>query len=264
METLLFLFLKNLILITGLMFCAWVFSVARKDAGVADIFWGLGFVIVAWGTFFLGDGYLGRRTLLAILTSIWGLRLAIHILVRNWGEPEDRRYQAMRRAKGKRFWYMSLYSIFGIQGLLLWIISLGIQVGGASPLPDRWTGLDSLGTFVWAVGFIFEATADWQLSQFKADPNNKGKVMNRGLWAYSRHPNYFGESLIWWGLFLISISNLGSFWTIISPATITFLLLKVSGVRLLEKTIKKRRPEYEEYIRNTSAFIPWFPKKRSF
>jgi steroid 5-alpha reductase family enzyme len=263
METLLPLFLKNLILIAGFMFCAWIFSVARKDAGVADIFWGLGFVLVAWGTFFLSDGYLGRRTLLAVLTSIWGLRLAIHILVRNWGEPEDRRYQAMRKAGGKNFWYKSLYSVFGIQGLLLWIISLVIQVGGASPFPERWTALDVLGVLIWSLGFVFEATADWQLYRFKADPENKGKVMSMGLWAYSRHPNYFGESLIWWGLFLITLSNLGSFWTILSPAVITFLLLKVSGVTLLEKTIKKRRPEYEAYIRNTSAFIPWPPKKRS-
>ena len=128
-------------------------------------------------------------------------------------------------------------------------------------MPDRWTWLDGLGALVWAVGFVFEATADWQLSRFKAKPVNRGKVMNRGLWTYSRHPNYFGESLVWWGVYLITLSAPGSWWTVISPVTITFLLLKVSGVRLLERTITKRRPDYEAYIRNTSAFLPWFPKR---
>jgi steroid 5-alpha reductase family enzyme len=135
-----------------------------------------------------------------------------------------------------------------------------IQAGGAAATPAKWTWCDGLGLFLWMIGFVFEATADWQLTQFKKDPSNKGKVMNRGLWKYSRHPNYFGESLVWWGFFVIVLSSPAFWWTIISPATITFLLLRVSGVRLLERTIQKRRPEYEAYIRNTSAFFPWFPK----
>jgi len=243
-----------------LMSLAWGVSIVLRNAGVADIFWGLGFVLVAWLTFILSNGHLPRSILLTLTASLWGLRLAAHIWARNKGEPEDRRYRTLREKEGQHFWYSSLYKVFWLQGVLLWVISLALQTGIASAAPVRWTWLDGLGLFVWMVGFVFETTADWQLTQFKKDPSNKGKVMNRGLWKYSRHPNYFGETLIWWGIFVISLSSPDSGWTIISPATITFLLLRVSGVRLLEKTIQERRPEYASYIRNTSAFIPWFPK----
>jgi len=263
METILPVFAINLIVVLGLMTYAWGISFLKKDAGVADIFWGLGFVLISWVTFFHGSGYPGRAMLLSVLTSIWGLRLAIHITLRNWGKPEDPRYQAMRKKSGERFWFTSIYSVFGVQGLLLWIISLVLQAGGASALPKRWTWLDGFGFLLWMVGFLFEATADWQLSRFKADPMNKGKVMNKGLWAYSRHPNYFGESLIWWGFFLIAMATPNAFWTVISPITITYLLLKVSGIPLLEKTMTRKRPEYEAYISNTSAFFPWFSKRRT-
>jgi steroid 5-alpha reductase family enzyme len=186
----------------------------------------------------------------------------MHILIRDWGHGEDRRYQAWRAQYGARFWWVSLFTVFGLQGVLLWAISLILQVGQMSAIPARLVILDFLGTIVWTVGFIFEAVADWQLYRFKADPENKGKVMKKGLWAYSRHPNYFGESLIWWGLFLITLATPGSFWTVISPMVITFLLLKVSGVTLLEKTIVDSRPEYRDYIESTSSFIPRLPRKR--
>ena len=143
----------------------------------------------------------------------------------------------------------------------MWAISLVLQVGQISAIPARLVIWDFQGAIVWTVGFIFEAVADWQLYRFKAEPDNKGKVMNKGLWAYSRHPNYFGESLVWWGLFLITLATPGSFWVVICPLLITFLLLKVSGITLLEKTIVDSRPEYKEYIKNTSSFIPWLPKK---
>jgi len=158
-------------------------------------------------------------------------------------------------------WFCRWVTVFGLQGVLLWVISLVLQVGQISAIPARLIILDFLGAIVWTVGFIFEAVADWQLYSFKADPANKGKVMNKGLWAYSRHPNYFGETLVWWGLFLITLATPGSFWVVICPLLITFLLLKVSGVTLLEKIIVDSRPEYEEYIKSTSSFIPWFPKK---
>jgi steroid 5-alpha reductase family enzyme len=226
-----------------------------------DVFWGLGFVIVAWLTFFRADGYLGRKVLLTLLTTLWGLRLALYILIRNWGHGEDRRYQAWRAQYGSRFWWVSLFTVFWLQAGLLWIISLVVQVGELAPEPSRLIWLDALGTIVWLFGFGFEALADWQLYRFKADPTNKGKVMNKGLWAFTRHPNYFGESLVWWGLFIITLATPGSAWVVISPLLITFLLLKVSGVTLLEKTIADSRPEYEEYMKSTSSFIPWFPKK---
>jgi steroid 5-alpha reductase family enzyme len=240
----------------------WLLSLPTRNASLADIFWGLGFVLLAWVSFVLTGGYLGRKLLIVLLTSAWGLRLSLHIAWRNWGKGEDRRYQAWRAKRGASFWLVSLFTVFLIQAVLLWLVSLAVQVGQISPTPARFTGLDLLGSLVWVVGFTFEAVADWQLARFKADPANRGKVMNQGLWRYSRHPNYFGESLIWWGLFLISLTTPYGWWALISPLVITFLLLKVSGVTLLEKDIVERRPEYREYLETTSAFIPWFPKTR--
>jgi steroid 5-alpha reductase family enzyme len=262
MEYLWSIFVTNFFAVMVMMFGVWVLSLIKRDASIVDVFWGLGFVVVAWLTFLQADGYLGRKILITLLTTLWGLRLAMHILIRDWGHGEDRRYQAWRAQYGARFWWVSLFTVFGLQGVLLWAISLILQVGQMSAIPARLVILDFLGTIVWTVGFIFEAVADWQLYRFKADPENKGKVMKKGLWAYSRHPNYFGESLIWWGLFLITLATPGSFWTVISPMVITFLLLKVSGVTLLEKTIVDSRPEYRDYIESTSSFIPRLPRKR--
>ena len=153
------------------------------------------------------------------------------------------------------------FTVFLLQGVLLWVISLVAQAGQWSPMPDRFIWLDGAGLLLWAVGFFFEAVGDYQLAAFKKNPANKGKAMSQGLWRYTRHPNYFGECLMWWGLFLVTLATPGSFWTIISPLTITFLLLKVSGVTLLERTIMETRPDYLEYQEKTSAFIPWFPKR---
>jgi steroid 5-alpha reductase family enzyme len=251
----------NLALLMKMMFFLWLFSLVRRNAGIIDTFWGIGFVVVAWMTFFQADGCLVRSLVLLILTTVWGLRLALHIGKRNWGKGEDRRYQAWRREYGKRFWWVSLFTVFGVQGILLWIISLVVQVGQLSPHPARLTWFDGLGVVIWGVGFGFEAVADLQLARFKTDPENHKKVMNQGLWAFSRHPNYFGEALVWWGIFCITLSSPGNFWTVISPLTITFLLLKVSGVTLLEKTIVETRPDYRDYMKTTNAFIPWFPKR---
>ena len=263
MEYVLSIFITNLAAVMAIMFAVWLLSLVKRDASIVDVFWGLGFVVVAWLTFLQADGYLGRKVLITLLTTLWGLRLALHILIRNWGHGEDRRYQAWRAQYGARFWWVSLFTVFGLQGVLLWAISLVLQVGQISAIPTTLVMLDLLGAIIWAVGFIFEALADWQLYRFKADPENKGKVMNKGLWAYTRHPNYFGESLVWWGLFLITLATPGSAWTVISPMVITFLLLKVSGVTLLEKTIVDSRPEYREYIETTSSFIPRLPRKRN-
>lgn len=253
---------ENLVILLGCMICLWFISLVLKNASIVDIFWGLGFVIVAWLTFYRAEGYLGRKLLICTLVTVWGLRLAIHIARRNWGKGEDRRYQAWRASYGPRFWWVSVFTVFGTQGILLWIISLVTQAGQISPEPNRWFWQDALGLFVWAVGFFFEAVGDWQLARFKANLENRGKVMNQGLWAYTRHPNYFGECLMWWGLFLIALAAPGNIWTIISPLTITILLLKVSGVTLLEKSITETRPKYRDYMESTSAFVPWFPKRR--
>jgi steroid 5-alpha reductase family enzyme len=261
LENTLHLFLLNLGAVTAMMVIVWLLSLAKKDASVVDGFWGLGFVLVAWLTLVSAEGYMGRKVLIAVLTSVWGLRLAVHIFVRSRGKGEDKRYQAWRAQYGERFWWVSLFTVFGLQALLLWLISLEIQVPQLSKVPERLVLLDGLGTSVWAAGFFFEAVADWQLSRFKSNPANAGKVMDRGLWAYSRHPNYFGETLVWWGLFIIALATPGSVWVVISPLVITFLLLKVSGVTLLEKTLRDTRPEYGDYVEKTSRFVPWFPKK---
>ena len=228
-------------------------SAARMPA-LPTFFGALALSWSCWLTFFRVDGYVGRKLLICLLVTIWGLRLSIHIARRNYGQPEDRRYKAWRAEHGKDFWWVSFFTVFGIQGVLLWLISLVTQAGQLSRIPDRMVWLDMLGLLLWLVGFFFEAVGDWQLSRFRSDPQNRGRVMQTGLWAYSRHPNYFGETLIWWGLFLITLSTPMSLWTILSPITITFLLLKVSGVTLLEKTMVDSRPEYREYIETHKRF----------
>jgi steroid 5-alpha reductase family enzyme len=216
---------------------------------------------VAWFTFIQSDGYIGRKLLVSLLTTLWGARLAIHIFVRNRGKGEDPRYKAMRAKHGERFWWVSLLTVFMLQAVLLWVISLVVQVSLISPLPKKLVWLDVAGIIIWTVGFTFEAVGDWQLTRFVRNPANKGEIMNSGLWGYTRHPNYFGESLIWWGMFLFALATPRSVWVVISPLLITFLLLRVSGVTLLEESMLSSHPEYQDYVRNTSAFIPWFPKK---
>jgi steroid 5-alpha reductase family enzyme len=257
------MYFRNLLVVMALMICLWLLSLKLKDASIMDIFWGPGFVLVACLTYFMADGFWGRKLLVAFLVTLWGLRLALHIAMRNFGKGEDRRYRAWREQYGNRYWWISFFKVFFIQGILLWVISLGVQTVLMAPSPGKFVWLDALGGLVWGAGFLFEAVGDWQLERFKSDPNSKGKVMDRGLWKYTRHPNYFGESLIWWGLFLISLTDISNFWTVISPLVITFLLLKVSGVAMLERDISNRRPKYQAYIRRTNAFIPWFPKKKT-
>jgi steroid 5-alpha reductase family enzyme len=253
----------NLAAVLCLMCLTWLLSLVRRDASIADVVWGLGFVLAAWLTFFqTPQGALCRKLLLCLLTTVWGLRLALYIALRKRGKGEDPRYRAWREQYGSRFWWVSLFKVFLLQGLLLWVISLATQIGQFTPAPGGLTGLDMAGLALWITGFFFEAVGDLQMARFKGNPDNKGKVMDRGLWAFTRHPNYFGESVMWWGLFLITLSTPGSAWTIISPALITFLLLRVSGVTLLEKGLKERRPAYQDYIARTSSFFPWFPGKR--
>ncbi len=244
-----------------LMLSVWILSLVRRDASIVDVFWGLGFTLIANVAFVVGTGYPPRKLLVATLTSLWGLRLAGYLLWRNWGHEEDYRYQAMRRHHGERFWFVSLYLVFGLQGALMWIVSLPVQVAQASGLPAHLTVLDAVGAALWAIGLGFEAIGDFQLARFKANPNNHGKVMDRGLWRCTRHPNYFGDAVVWWGLFCIALATPSGIWTAVGPAVMTFFLMNVSGVALLERKLKKTRPEYADYVRRTSAFVPWFPKR---
>jgi steroid 5-alpha reductase family enzyme len=239
----------------------WLTSLRRRDASIVDIYWGLGFAQIAIITAALAGGYPWRKLLLTVLTVLWGARLGFYLFWRNAGRGEDYRYQAMRRHYGTRFPLVSLLTVFGLQGALMWIVSLPVQLGQIAVAPAHLTGLDAAGAALWALGLTFEAVGDWQLARFKADPAHAGAVMDRGLWRYTRHPNYFGDACVWWGLWLIAAAA-GAWWTVVSPALMTLLLLKVSGVAMLERTIGKRRPGYAEYVARTSAFVPWLPKSR--
>jgi steroid 5-alpha reductase family enzyme len=250
------------LVILGLMILLWLASLLLKNSSIVDIFWGTGFVVTGWVFFALTpDGFPARKLLLMVLTTIWGLRLSLYILYRNWGKSEDFRYQVWRKEAGAAWWWRSFFKVFLLQGILMWIISAPLLAAQFRSAPDRLTVLDFIGAAVWAIGFFFEVAGDFQLARFKANPANKGKVMDRGVWRLTRHPNYFGDSAQWWGYYLIAASA-GGWWTIFSPVIMTLFLLRVSGVTLLEKTLESR-PGYKEYIESTSAFIPWFPKKKS-
>lgn len=260
MEPTLTVMIITLAVTAVLMLAVWMLSLTKKDASIVDIFWGLGFVAIAVVCYLIADGYAGRKLLVTLLTALWGIRLSAYILWRNAGKGEDFRYRAMRARHGQRFPLVSLYTVFGLQGLLIWIISMPLQLAEISREPTRLTWLDWSGALLWLTGFLFESVGDLQLARFKSDPKNDGKVMDRGLWRCTRHPNYFGDALLWWGFFLIALSTPAGVWTAISPLIMTGLLMKVSGVELLEKTLTKTKPEYREYVRRTSAFFPWPPK----
>lgn len=252
-------YVLNLTVVAVAVQLLWALSLKLKDASIVDIFWGLGFAIVAVTSYLATDGFVWRKQLLTTLVIIWGIRLAWHIGSRNLGKGEDFRYQAMRKKLGARFPIVSLFTVFWLQGVLMWVISLPLQAGQIPAQPNRLTVLDYAGALIWLVGFLFEAVGDWQLRRFKSNPANQGKLMDQGLWSFTRHPNYFGDALLWWGFYLIACAA-GAWWTVFSPALMTFLLLKVSGVTMLERSLKKNKPEYEAYARRTNAFLPWFPK----
>jgi len=251
--------LINLGVIMLLMSFLWLLSVFLRDVSIVDPFWGTGFVIVSWTSVFVQHSVDWRMILLAVMTTIWGWRLSLYLLWRNWGQGEDRRYVAMREPHGDRFWWLSFFSVFVLQGIILWFVSLPLQALAASAPVNPLSMEDFLGVGLWGVGVLFESIGDWQLARFKSNPTNQGKVMDRGLWRYTRHPNYFGDICVWWGLYLVAAAG-GAGWTILSPALMTFFLMRVSGVTLLEKTIVDRRPEYADYIRRTNALFPGPPR----
>lgn len=246
--------------VAGAMLLLWLVSLWMRDASIVDIFWGAGFALIAWTAFVVADGATARRVLLVVLTSLWGLRLAGYLAWRNLGKGEDYRYRAMRKRYGERFALVSLGTVFGLQALLMWVVSLPVQIGQVPATPARLTWLDGAGILFWVVGVVFEAGGDWQLSRFKADPANEGKVMDRGLWRFTRHPNYFGDFMVWWGLYLVALSTGVAWWTVVGPALMSFLLMRVSGVTLLEKSLRSRREGYEEYVARTSSFFPRPPR----
>jgi steroid 5-alpha reductase family enzyme len=248
--------------ILGLMVTLWIISLLLKNSSIVDIFWGPGFVLTnAIYTILTPDGAAPRKMLTGILVSLWGLRLGAYILGRNWGKPEDFRYAKWRREAGTAWWWRSLFKVFLFQGLLMAVISGPLLAAQIGPKPSTLTVWDGIGVLVWVVGFCFETIGDLQMARFKADSANKGQVLDHGVWHYSRHPNYFGDSAQWWAFYLIA-AVAGGAWAIYSPILMTGLLLRVSGVSLLEKTLVETKPAYRGYVESTSAFVPWFPRRQ--
>jgi steroid 5-alpha reductase family enzyme len=251
--------LLSLAILLGACTALWLLSLALLDASIADIFWGPAFVLVAAVAFASAGAITPRRLLMLGLVAVWGLRLAIYLAWRNLGKGEDYRYRTMRKRFGPRFALISLGTVFALQGLLAWIVSLPLQATMLRP-GGPLGALDVAGVLVFLVGLGCEAIGDAQLARFKRDPASAGRLMDRGLWRYTRHPNYFGDCMVWWGLYLVAAAA-GAWWTAVGPALMTLLLLRVSGVALLERTIVQRRPEYADYVARTSAFVPLPPRR---
>lgn len=243
----------------ALVIVVWSVSLLRRDASIIDIFWGPGFVLMAGVYSVLGDGWPPRKLLVVSLVSLWGMRLGAHLFWRNRGKPEDYRYRRMRDRHGKGFAWVSLTHVFLLQGVLMWLISAPLLQAIHVSRPAGFTGFDLAAAALFAVGLTFESVGDWQLARFRADPANRGKVMRRGLWRYTRHPNYFGDAVVWWSFFVLALATPGASWTVFGPLLMTFLLLKVSGVALLEKDLA-RKPGYADYAASTSLFLPWPPR----
>ena len=235
----------------------WALSIKLRDVSIVDSLWSIFFIVftvlLAWR---MGSDTTAAYVLIGLIL-LWGLRLSGYITVRNHGKGEDRRYQAIRARNQPHFEWKSFYLVFVLQAVLAWIVSLSLlaALAGASP----WGWLDTVGVCVVLLGFVFETLGDLQLARFKADAANHGRVMNTGLWRYTRHPNYFGDFCVWWGFFLIALSA-GGWWAIVSPLLMSVLLMKVSGVTLLEQDIAERRPGYRDYVERTPAFFPEWPK----
>jgi steroid 5-alpha reductase family enzyme len=249
-------FLSGLFVAAGLFSAVWILSVVLRDAGIVDIFWGLGFIVIGWFyAWTTGDEPTIRGLLACALTTVWGLRLALHIAVRNAGRGEDHRYAAWREADPTNFWWISFFKVFLLQAVILWVVSSPLLLAQQQAPTAALRGFDLLAITLWLFGFTFESVADWQLMRFKRDPRSSGKILQDGLWGLSRHPNYFGEAVLWWGLGLLALPS-GGLLSLIGPVLITFLLLEVSGVALLERAMVERRPAYAAYVRSTPAFLP--------
>ena len=239
----------------------WIWSVYLKDVSIVDIFWGLGFVILNIFYVFNSGDLNSRKILLLVLVSVWGLRLSIYLAYRNIGKGEDFRYQEFRRKFGpKRYWWFSYFQAFLLQGALMILISITLLGMSFTSQLKTLSTLDYIGIGIWLIGFIFEAGGDYQLMRFKKNTNNKGNVLTTGFWKYTRHPNYFGDAAVWWSYAIFSISA-GAYWQVIGSILMTLLIINISGVTLLEKSLKQTKTAYSDYIDKTSSFFPWFQKK---
>jgi steroid 5-alpha reductase family enzyme len=250
-----------LIVILSMMIILWIISLQIKNVSIVDVFWGSGFVMICLLYFLKTGGFESRKILLMILVAAWGLRLSCYLVWRNYGKGEDFRYKKFRKDYGEgRYWWISFFQTFLLQGILMWLISAPL-LGAQFYTRGNTLGIfDFVGVLIWILGFVFETGGDIQLARFKRDPANKGKVLTKGFWHYTRHPNYFGDAAVWTGFGFICIAA-GCYVPVLGSVLMIALIIKVSGVALLEKTLKETKPGYREYIEKTRAFIPWFPKK---
>lgn len=257
----LLLFIQALLIVFILVTLLWLISILIQNVSIIDLFWGVGFVIVNAFYFYNSGDFFTRKILVLVLVSLWGLRLSIYLSWRNIGKGEDYRYKEFRKNYGaERYWWFSYFQVFLLQGGLIMFVSLPLLAIHSRTFSEGLNWLDYLGVIIFIIGFVFEAGGDFQLAKFKNDPNNKGKVLNTGFWKYTRHPNYFGDSAVWWSLGIFSIAS-GSYWPAIGSVAMTLIIIKVSGVVLLEKSLNNTKPKYREYIEKTSSFLPWIPKK---
>ncbi len=255
--------MTKIFLLTGgavlLYMTGWFIAARVRDRNdIADVAWGLGFILAALVSLAAAGEYSPRALLVTGLVAVWGLRLAAHIHFRNRGKGEDPRYRKWREEWGSAFVLRSFLQVFMLQGVLLLLVAAPVTYVNAAPYAP-FTVLDALGALVWLVGFLFEAIGDLQLSRFLRDPANRGKLMTFGLWRYTRHPNYFGEVTLWWGIWLFAAAVPGGWMTVAGPLAITFLILKVSGIPMLEQRYEGRA-DFQEYKRRTSAFFPLPPR----
>lgn len=250
------IWLYSLPLLLAMGALAWVYAYRRDNVNIVDSLWSLFFLAAALTYLAVAGQSNAVSIALIVAVAVWALRLSAHLALRNAGKPEDRRYAAMRE-RNPRFATQSLITVFALQAVLAWLLSAPLAAAIAAPTAFSLWHVAALGLF--GTGLFFEAVADWQLMQFKRRPENCDRVLQSGVWAVSRHPNYFGEACIQWSFYLFALAA-GYAWTIVAPIAMTFLLLKVSGVSLLERDIQQRRPAYRDYIERTPAFVPWFPK----
>lgn len=255
------IYFQSLILVLCCMTLLWALSLALKNAGIVDVFWGGGFVLLS-GFYLVKAGTWDiRSVLLAGMVTLWGVRLSIHIFIRNYGKGEDFRYANFRRNYGeRRYPWISFFQVFMLQGILMWLVSLTLAGVFIHSGKTAFGLADVPGIAVWLTGFIFETVGDAQLSRFRREKQNEGKILQSGLWRYTRHPNYFGDAAVWWGFALLCIAT-ASYWHVAGSLLMTFLIIRISGVAMLEKSLIKNKPDYGAYAQRTSAFFPWFPKK---
>ncbi len=257
----LIIYLYAFLAVMTLMLLLWIISIPLKNVSIVDMFWGIGFVIVITVYVLFSENLFIRELLVSVLVAIWGFRLSFYLMGRNYGKPEDFRYQEFRKEYGAhRYWWFSFFQVFLLQGVLIMIVSLPLLGIHEKTLSDDLNFLDYVGITIWIIGFVFESVGDYQLTQFKKEPTNKDKVLDSGLWRYTRHPNYFGDAMVWWSFGVFSIAA-GAFWHIVGTLIMTYLIVNISGVALLEKSLNDKKPKYWDYIKRTNAFFPWFPKK---